>query len=537
MKHETKSLPDVEWLAALRQGAESWNLWRDENPTRSIVLDGTDLSNIDLRGANLERIDFGRADLTSSDLRRANLQRATLSSVRGLLPHQLAGTDLTGTKLPDGIATAGLANALELSKSAYSLLVVALVGCGYSLLTVATTMDARLITNSTSSALPIIGTPIPIVSFYIIAPIILFMVYLYFHLHAQRLWETLSNLPAVFPDGDTLDLKVPPWVPIDNVRSRSTRLSERRRSVLSLIQAKISALFLWWSLPVTLVLIGWRYLYRHDVAGTIFHIAIFFTSVAVAWTLSHYAQTTLNNQIGPNKAPATHSRTLMRVSAPFAVLLALFIALLVLGFKKENKDEGTGYWDYLFRRFFWASLRDTDISTRPANWTGLKEKEREDVGQVVGAALGFKNLSGADARGSFLVKADLDNAELSDAVLALADLRAADLRGASMFRVDLRLANLRGADLSYANLFEANLARADLHGAKLLQTNLDGADLQEADVTSADLQGATNLVPDQVRSARGWESALYSSDFLSKLGLPPNHNDLVLQESRSIQQR
>ncbi len=87
-----------------------------------------------------------------------------------------------------------------------------LLGCAYAWLTIATTTDARLLTNSASSPLPIIGTDIPIAWFYWAAPVLLLGLYSYFHLYLQRLWEGLSELPAVFPDGKALHKNAYPWL-------------------------------------------------------------------------------------------------------------------------------------------------------------------------------------------------------------------------------------------------------------------------------------------------------------------------------------
>lgn len=82
-------------------------------------------------------------------------------------------------------------------KTFFALIAAAL----YSWLTIATTTDAELITDTASSSLPIIGTEIPLAGFYLMAPLILLAVYFYFHLYLQRLWRGLSTLPARFPDG------------------------------------------------------------------------------------------------------------------------------------------------------------------------------------------------------------------------------------------------------------------------------------------------------------------------------------------------
>ena len=74
-----------------------------------------------------------------------------------------------------------------------------LLGCVYAWLTIATTTDARLLTNSASSPLPIIQTEIPIALFYLAAPLLLVSFYVYLHLYLQSMWRGLATLPARFP--------------------------------------------------------------------------------------------------------------------------------------------------------------------------------------------------------------------------------------------------------------------------------------------------------------------------------------------------
>ncbi len=55
--------------------------------------------------------------------------------------------------------------------------------------------------------------------FYLFAPFLLVGLYTYFHLYLQRLWESLADLPAIFPDGTPLDKKADPWLLIGLVRA------------------------------------------------------------------------------------------------------------------------------------------------------------------------------------------------------------------------------------------------------------------------------------------------------------------------------
>src|SRR5207302_7749231 len=131
-------------------------------------------------------------------------------------------------------------NVADASRSTQSLLTSILLACAYAWLTVASTTDAQLLNNAAppSSRLPILGTDIPLVRFYAVAPLLLLCLYVYFHLGLQRLWEELADLPAVFPDGRPLDKKAYPWLMNVLVRAHAARLKENR-SHLSRWQGRI----------------------------------------------------------------------------------------------------------------------------------------------------------------------------------------------------------------------------------------------------------------------------------------------------------
>lgn len=176
-----------ELVAKLKQGPAIWNAWWstvDSAVRRKIDLNDCDLSTCDLRGALLWDLNFAGTNLFETDLREADLRGADLSKAKGcLLAKQFAGTDLTGTELPKRLADLyeKLGSVSEISDSAKKLFLALLAACLYSWLTIATTKDVDLITNRASSPLPIIQTAIPIVGFYVVAPIILLCIYFYFH--------------------------------------------------------------------------------------------------------------------------------------------------------------------------------------------------------------------------------------------------------------------------------------------------------------------------------------------------------------------
>jgi len=75
-------MANEEHLAILRQGAEVWNEWRQENPNLTPELDEANLEKIgfyeiNFTGANLRQANFSEAHLKRANFKRANLKGAT----------------------------------------------------------------------------------------------------------------------------------------------------------------------------------------------------------------------------------------------------------------------------------------------------------------------------------------------------------------------------------------------------------------------------------------------------------------------------
>ena len=102
-------MANEEQVKILKQGAETWNKWREENRDVKPDLYRADLSEANLseanlieanlEGANLEGANFYRADLTGADLTGVDLREA-----KNLTQEQIdsAITD-EDTKLPDDL--------------------------------------------------------------------------------------------------------------------------------------------------------------------------------------------------------------------------------------------------------------------------------------------------------------------------------------------------------------------------------------------------------------------------------------------------
>jgi hypothetical protein len=69
-------------LSLLNEGVETWNHWREQNPSVHIDLQGADLAHADLRSANFGRADLRQTNLTGADLTNAILNDAQFSDAK-----------------------------------------------------------------------------------------------------------------------------------------------------------------------------------------------------------------------------------------------------------------------------------------------------------------------------------------------------------------------------------------------------------------------------------------------------------------------
>jgi uncharacterized protein YjbI with pentapeptide repeats len=105
------------------------------------------------------------------------------------------------------------------------------------------------------------------------------------------------------------------------------------------------------------------------------------------------------------------------------------------------------------------------------------------------------NLRGLNLKGAVFLdadfrKVDLSEAQLQGASLAGAQLQGANLHGAQLQGATLDWASLQGADLNYAKLQGAKLDSANLQGAALSAAELQGASLKDVKLQGASLKDA-----------------------------------------------
>lgn len=546
---------------------------------------GQYLKAVIFRDADLSKAVFREADLEGADFRGADLREADFTGCRNLLPYQLAGADLSGSRLPADLEKfASLPHVDAATRHAQTLFSTQLLVCVFCWLTIFVTTDPGLLTNTIETPLPIINTKINIVMFYWAGPALLFCLYLYFHLCLQRLWEALATLPAYFPDGRPLPQRLHPWLLHGLIWAFFPRL-RRDRPVLTWLQNLLNKFLAWWLAPITLFFLWGRYLPAHERVVTAVQIGLLTLAVTAGLAFSFLARRTLRLQDRRPFRWLTAWRDL-RLYQVGTFCLGIFLmvgAFAVFSYyafqgrfakeyhilveeKMQEKLNPYIKSPHISTKMFaaisygislgfltdksYADLREAEVSTKPANWAYNKP---EDLRKVKGAKLRRRNLCGAEVSKAFLVNADLQWANLQGADLWQAKLQGADLfraklQGALLIGAKLQGALLRYAKLQGAHLFEANLQEAKLYWANLqgadlshaiLQgVDLSGAELQGAKLSGAELQGADlestkGLTKEQLVVATGWPLARYSSEILKKLNLPDKHNDNLARKDLS----
>src|SRR6266576_2430094 len=244
-------------------------------------LAGADLSMANLRGASLVRSNLQNANLLGTELRGANLMGANLYGAEGLWLGRLGGTNLFDAVLPESISAVNSSKAIndatKVARWFYFLTVGASLLC---CLLIAFTTDVRLLLNSSALPFPKLGNLLPTTGLFLGGPIVLLILSLRFHFLLLRLWGSMAALPAVFPDGQTLE-KDGPWYLMGLVR-RHFRWQGESRAAMTAFESALSAVLAYWIVPVTLFFFWLRYLTRQDFRGTLLHVFLVTAAVATA---------------------------------------------------------------------------------------------------------------------------------------------------------------------------------------------------------------------------------------------------------------
>src|SRR5438876_7981984 len=466
-----------------------------------VNLAGADLSMANLRGASLVRANLQSANLLGTELRGANLMGANVYGAEGLWFGRLGGTNLFDSVLPESISAVdsskAIADATKVARWFYFLTTgVSFVCC----LLIAFTTDVRLLLNASALPIPRLGNVLPMTGLYLGGPLVLLALSLRFHFLLLRLWGSMAALPAVFPDGQTLE-KDGPWYLMGLVR-RHFRWQGESRSAMTAFETVLSTVLAYWIVPVTLFFFWLRYLPRQDFRGTLLHVFLMTLSVATATCVPFVVSRVLRP--GDIRIPKSKNVVRMILGTTRAALATGCILFIIsLGVNRglpadraaavgESPSDPRRWAAMVFQSVGYrpyADLTEAALSTPPPageTWTD------ETVQQISGARLNQMNLRFARGYKAFLINAKLWRANLEGAYLSEADLRGANLREALLRSAILDRVQLTHAVLVSANATGTNFAAADLRFADLSYGSFENAVLSNARISGASLY-AVNL--------------------------------------------
>ena len=218
---------------------------------RGFALYGKDLSKTNFTNANFRGVDLTEADLNGSDLRNAQLQHsiledAVLTDVKNLTLRQVGGANLQNIQPPTAVTIDASAQVDKALENAGKLYLTTISLCIFSVLVVLATTDIEIVAGTGKTTLPLVNLQIPTGWFFFITPLLITITHLTLHLHLLRAWEAMLDLPAIYPDGRTVDRKVNPLLLNSIVLLHWPRL-RGELPPFTFTQAQLSKLTLYWA--------------------------------------------------------------------------------------------------------------------------------------------------------------------------------------------------------------------------------------------------------------------------------------------------
>jgi uncharacterized protein YjbI with pentapeptide repeats len=512
-------------------------------------LRASDLLLADLRDACLVRADLEEACLVGANLEGANLEGASLETAMGLVPRQFAGANLRDALLAPHLMEFDAVTAFAReSKNAFRYFSMMTGASVLSWLLIAKTRDAQLLTDS--AIIPFLhsraaAAALPTAEAYLIVPVAIFVLYVLFHFHLQRLWDSVVELPAIFPDGHTLGDSGPGI--ISGLLRTHFRWMNPDPSSTRLVEKSASLAAAYGIVPITLLLFWIRYLTRQEIHGTILQAMLATTAAGMALyaTLKSgkpQERWAFENKWANRAIAKIKAINPISAAACLAVLLLLLSGGVIFGVP-HDRARAPQFGLASVRRwapdaFFWMAydpypdLTEASISRRPAGWNGSDGQVASVDGmrannakfryaQAYGAFFANAHLWRADFQGAFLSEADFRDADLGQSNLRFAVMDHAQLNHANLDRsnldgADLRRADLREANLSYTSLenailVDARMDSASLYTAKAVGATLTRAVLEKADLREAYLVGA-HMDHADLRNAYLWSARLPGAD-------------------------
>jgi hypothetical protein len=367
-----------------------------------------------------------------------------------------------------------LENIAEASKNARSVYLLYLGYLAYCALTVFSTTDRQLVLKGESAHLPIIGVNVPLVGFFIVAPLLAIGVFIYYQLHLGKLKRLMRTQKDEYPD--TKPDYIYPWIP--NI------VNEIKEGFIAFLQRFFVGFTHWMALPLVLMILGFGILKKHNPLLS-YPIAVVFPLLGLIFTMLFWQYNESGELLWSSRG---YSKLILR---KWYRSLSLTIACYVI-FRIFITIPGINKGEY--------SIFNVNLS-----YQKLISEQNEEYKTLYWVDLRGVNLNGADLTGAILRHADLRGTKLSYAKLNNADLFKADLRHVVSDSLKMESALLDSAILDSGRFTNADLTNANFRGARLKYIDFNGADfkyttLNGVHLDSADLRNVRNLTREQLET-------------------------------------
>jgi uncharacterized protein YjbI with pentapeptide repeats len=394
----------------------------------------------------------------------------------------------------------------------------------YFIITALTTTHRMLLLEE-AQALPIINLKVPLLPFYVIAPIF----YLVLHFYVLMMLVLLARSAAVFDDALTRTL--PATSDREQFRMRAENAlflqlligaRPEREGFNSKLLALIALITLAAAPVVTLIVIQMQFLPYHHFVITWLHRMLVGVDVMLVLLLWRGYRLRQGRVLPHGLFKGWQMRRpywLWHASVSvMGITAALWLSLY------EGRWAGEPWLDPAVgeeRRLLVPRLFADRLSLPNETIVGealLLEKQKEAA-----SGGGNRQVPTRDFRGRNFAYADFSSSDLRGVTFApdaqngrASVLRGANLSGAQMQNANLNSAQIKKANLTYAQMQGASIMNAQMQGGRLVDAkmqgaNLLGAQMQGAILYGAQMQGAT-LDGTQMQGASLWRAQMQGAD-------------------------
>jgi uncharacterized protein YjbI with pentapeptide repeats len=394
-------------------------------------------------------------------------------------------------------------NIAETSRNARKIYFLYIGFLVYGSLTVMSTSDRQIILNDTAK-LPIVNLDVSLSGFFVLAPIISILVFIYFQLYLHRLKGLMGDLLTNY--APVRKRRLYPW--ILNIAE------DPEPGAIGALQRIIAGFSVWALLTLVLAIFAFSYVKKHEpfwsyVIGVEplvgFLITFWFWK---KWKTDKLSKSTFRKVIGLVSffSVIIFELSLLFFLIPWASQGGKFEWLrpyicVNLSYQKLINEPRTDY-----EGLYWGDLSNLHLEGADLTSSVLKRANLANA-NLLHAKMRYAILDQANLKKAILQNANLGNASFQHADLEEADLRhviltKSNFRGANLKKADLREASVElifdfiqqtfttGANFQNANLLQADLRSTQFYGSNFRESNLRYANLQNTMLSQANLRKA-----------------------------------------------